>query len=133
MEQNQTLVPGKDLIFQTKLSFSGAYVAEPIDVRTFGFVASDGTGNWISTLVAVLYQKNIELVHNSEHVGCFHMQIPWSNKKLRTNQDLPQPVPHLPKKAKEKKEEDKMMAIYRRLFEDKQLLFHYSIMRSWLT
>jgi len=50
-----TLLPGKDLIFQIKASFSGAYVADPIDVRILGFVASDGTGNSISTFVAVLY------------------------------------------------------------------------------
>lgn len=51
-----TLLPGKDLIFQTKASLSGAYAADPIDVRTLGFVASAGTGKWISTFVAVLYQ-----------------------------------------------------------------------------
>lgn len=45
------------MIFQTKASFSGAYVADPIDVRTLGFVASGGTGNSISTFVAVLKQK----------------------------------------------------------------------------
>jgi hypothetical protein len=54
-----TLLPGKDLIFQTKASRSGAYVADPIDVRTLGFVESDGTGNSISTFVAVLYKKVI--------------------------------------------------------------------------
>jgi hypothetical protein len=49
-----TLPPGKDLIFQINASFSGAYAADPIDVRTFGVVASTGTGNSISTFVAVL-------------------------------------------------------------------------------
>lgn len=51
---NYTFPPGKDLIFQTNASFSGAYDAEPIDVRTFGLVASAGTGSSISTFVAVL-------------------------------------------------------------------------------
>jgi len=49
-----TLPPGKDLIFQINASFSGAYAADPIDVRTLGLVASTGTGNSISTFVAVL-------------------------------------------------------------------------------
>jgi hypothetical protein len=49
-----TLPPGKDLIFQINASFSGAYDADPIDVRTLGLVASTGTGNSISTFVAVL-------------------------------------------------------------------------------
>jgi hypothetical protein len=48
------LPPGKDLIFQTKASFSGAYAAEPIEVLIFGFVESAGTGTSISTFVAVL-------------------------------------------------------------------------------
>lgn len=49
--------PGKDLIFQINASFSGAYDADPIEVRTFGLVASAGTGNSISTFVAVLYNQ----------------------------------------------------------------------------
>lgn len=49
-----TLWPGKDFIFQINASLSGAYDAEPMDVRILGFVASDGTGNSISTLLAVL-------------------------------------------------------------------------------
>jgi hypothetical protein len=49
-----TFPPGKDLIFHTKASFSGAYTADPIDVRTEGVVASEDTGSSISTFVAVL-------------------------------------------------------------------------------
>jgi len=48
------LPPGNDLIFQINASFSGAYDADPIEVRTFGLVASAGTGNSTSTFVAVL-------------------------------------------------------------------------------
>jgi len=55
LKWTHTLPPGKDFIFQTIASFSGAYDADPIDVRTSGFVASDGTGNSISTFVAVLH------------------------------------------------------------------------------
>lgn len=55
-----TLPPGKDFIFQTNESFSGAYEADPIDVRTLGLVASDGTGISISTLVAVLKFKSTQ-------------------------------------------------------------------------
>ena len=51
----QNLAPGKDLIFQIIASLSGAYDADPIDVRTFGLEASADTGNSISTFVAVLY------------------------------------------------------------------------------
>lgn len=47
-----TLFPGKDLTFQTIESFSGLYVADPIDVRILGFVASGVTGTLISTLFA---------------------------------------------------------------------------------
>lgn len=53
-----TLPPGKDLIFQIIASLSGAYDADPIDVRTFGFEASADTGSSISTFVAVLYNIN---------------------------------------------------------------------------
>ena len=53
----QTLPPGKDLIFQTNASFSGAYAADPMEVRMFGLVASEGTGNSISTFVSVLHTE----------------------------------------------------------------------------
>lgn len=56
---NCTLLPGKDFIFHNKASLSGAYVADPIDVSTLGFVASGVTGNSISTFVAVLNHKAI--------------------------------------------------------------------------
>lgn len=57
-DTKSTLLPGNDLIFQTKASFSGAYEAEPNDVLKLGLVASDGTGSSISTFVAVLCHKN---------------------------------------------------------------------------
>lgn len=57
LKQNRTLLPGKDFIFQTTASLSGAYEADPIDVRMLGFVASEGTGNSMKTFVALLYQK----------------------------------------------------------------------------
>lgn len=52
-----TLSPGKVLILHISESCSGAYEADPIDVRTIGFVASDGTGISIWTFVALLYSK----------------------------------------------------------------------------
>lgn len=55
--KSPTFPPGKDLIFHNNASLSGAYTAEPIDVRTVGVVASDETGSSISTLVAVLEDK----------------------------------------------------------------------------
>lgn len=55
--EKNTLPPGNDLIFQQRASFSGAYAADPMDVRTFGLVASAGTGNSISTFVAVLQSQ----------------------------------------------------------------------------
>lgn len=57
--QTLTLFPGKDLIFQTNASFSGAYEADPRDVLTVGLDASVGTGNSISTFVAVLQSKEL--------------------------------------------------------------------------
>lgn len=52
---SHTLPPGKDFIFQTRASFSGTYAADPIEVLTLGFVASESTGSSISTFVAVLH------------------------------------------------------------------------------
>lgn len=54
IKQTHTFPPGKDLIFHIKASCSGAYDADPIDVRTLGLEASVGTGKLISTFVAVL-------------------------------------------------------------------------------
>jgi len=54
ISQTLTLPPGKDFIFQINASLSGAYAADPMDVRTLGLVASAGTGTSISTFVAVL-------------------------------------------------------------------------------
>mgnify|MGYP000482854144 FL=1 len=42
------------MILHINASFSGAYTADPIDVRTDGVVASEETGSSISTFVAVL-------------------------------------------------------------------------------
>lgn len=67
-----TLLPGNDLIFHTTASLSGAYVAYPIDVRMMGLIASDGTGNSISTFVAVLpytLASSVEI-------------FPWENLQL---------------------------------------------------
>jgi len=55
------LPPGKDFIFQTNASLSGAYAADPMDVRTLGLVASAGTGTSISTFVAVLQEVSNKL------------------------------------------------------------------------
>jgi hypothetical protein len=53
-KKENTFPPGKDLIFHNNASFSGAYDADPIDVRILGLEASTATGNSISTFVAVL-------------------------------------------------------------------------------
>ena len=49
-----TFPPRNDFIFQSKASLSGEYAEVPIDVCTWGVDASAGTGNSISTFVAVL-------------------------------------------------------------------------------
>ena len=48
-----TFPPGNDLIFHSSASLSGAYCAVPMEVRAAGSMASGGSGNSISTLVAV--------------------------------------------------------------------------------
>jgi len=53
-KKENTFPPGKDLIFHNNASFSGAYDADPIDVRILGLETSTATGNSISTFVAVL-------------------------------------------------------------------------------
>lgn len=86
---SNTLPPGKDLIFQTIASFSGAYAAEPIDVRTFGFMASAGAGNSISTFVAVLY--NLIFIKTEEKQQT--AQNPEQLTTLSSNDPSPLPSP----------------------------------------
>lgn len=62
-----TLLPGKDFIFHSIASFSGAYFADPIDVLIRGFVASYGVGTSITTLVAELLQKEDTNINNSNN------------------------------------------------------------------
>ena len=53
------------MILHINASFSGAYTADPIDVRTDGVVASEETGSSISTFVAVL--KDVRYINMSIH------------------------------------------------------------------
>lgn len=62
-----TLLPGKDFIFHSIASFSGAYFADPMDVLIRGFVASYGVGTSITTSFAELLQKEDTNLSNNNN------------------------------------------------------------------